>query len=82
MNIKHLFLMVCSVCCGVTAAHGTELTRATISSPDGKNIVTVYQESTDGTIYYKMVRANNLFIDKSYLGMQTNDGDFTRYINE
>ena len=81
MNIKHLFLMVCSVCCGVTAAHGTELTRATISSPDGKNIVTVYQESTDGTIYYKMVRANNLFIDKSYLGMQTNDGDFTRYIN-
>lgn len=81
MNIQKLFLITCLVGCDTVAAYATELTRATISSPDGKNIVTVYQESTDGTIYYKMVRANNLFIDKSYLGMKTNDGDFTRYIN-
>lgn len=59
----------------------SELTRATIQSPDGKNVVTVYQESTDGSIYYKMMRADNLLIDQSALGMKTNDGDFTKYIN-
>lgn len=81
MKIKKLFLLACSVCCVANATYGTELTRATIQSPDGKNVVTVYQETTDGTIYYKMVRAEKLFIDKSYLGMTTNDGDFTKYIN-
>ena len=81
MNLKKYYLLACSVCCCMTATYGTELTRATVESPNGKNVVTVYQESTDGTLYYKMVRANNLFIDKSYLGMTTNDGDFSKFLN-
>ena len=81
MNWQKTFLSFVICHLSFSLAEASELTRTTISSPDGKNIVTVYQESADGTIYYKMVRASNLFIDKSYLGMNTNAGDFTKYLN-
>ena len=81
MNIKTIFLSAVLAGIASSTALASELTRATIMSPDGKNVVTVYQESADGTLYYKMERADKVFIDKSSLGMKTNDGDFTKLLN-
>lgn len=79
--MKTLLLMAGLTACTVAQVCASELTRATVQSPDGKNVVTVFQESADGTIYYNMARNGNMLIGKSYLGMKTNDGDFTKYIN-
>lgn len=80
-KIKVLLLTAVLTVTAFATSRASELTRATVQSPDGRNVITVFQESADGTLYYKMERSGNVLIGKSYLGMKTNDGDFTKYVN-
>lgn len=81
MNLKLRLLFACVACSGISAAQAAEAQRAQLQSPDGKNVVTIYSEKDDGTVYFKMERSGKLLIDKSYLGMNTNNGDFTKFLN-
>lgn len=80
MNKKKTYLLMVALM-ATTATFASEVTRATVSSPDGSNIVNIYQETSDGTLYYTLTRNNELLIGKSALGMKTNDGDFTQMNN-
>lgn len=60
------------------SASAEEKALQTLTSPDGKNSVSVCQETSDGTIYYRMARNGKTLIGNSSLGMATGDGDFTK----
>lgn len=70
-------LLLLAIIVSATAS-AEEKVLQTLSSPDRKNMVSVCHETSDGTIYYRMVRNGKILIGNSSLGMATGDGDFTK----
>lgn len=71
MKLRNLIFAITVFLLPAVVASGQQV----ITSPNGKTQVTVFVEN--GKPFYSLVYENEIFLEKSPLGMNTNIGDFT-----